>query len=194
MLRAFDFVNKLGLCMDDLPTGKVGMGCYICILKTGAMNTEKAEFLRRRFIPLLRQIPSDTTPHWGKMTLQQMIEHFADSVRIASGKTVYTDVVFPPEHVQKVRDFILSEKPFRENTVNPLLPEVPAPVKNISTEEAINELQKELDYFFSVFEKNNLQVTRSPFYGDLNYEENIHLLHKHALHHLRQFGVTISSN
>jgi hypothetical protein len=155
------------------------------------MSTDKAEFLKNRFVPLLKQIPSDTQPHWGKMSLQQMIEHFSDSVRIASGKTVYTDFVFPPEQLQKVREFMLSEKPFKENTVNPLLPEAPAPVINISTEEAINELQKEINYFFSVFEKNNLQVTRSPFFGDLNFEENIHLLYKHASHHLRQFGVAV---
>jgi hypothetical protein len=155
-------------------------------------NAEKAEFLKRRFIPLLKQLPSETSPQWGKMTLQQMIEHFSDSVRIASGKTVHTDVIFPPEQLQKVRDFVLSEKPFRENTVNPLMPEVPAPVVNPSAEEAINELQKEITFFFSVFEKNNLQVTRSPFYGDLNYEENVHLLYKHALHHLKQFGVEVT--
>jgi len=154
-------------------------------------NAEKAEFLKRRFVPLLKQIPSDTIPQWGKMTLQQMIEHFSDSVRIASGKTVHTDFIFPPEQLQQYREFMLSEKPFRENTINPLMPEVPAPVVNPSAEEAINELQKEMDFFFSVFEKNNLQVTRSPFYGDLNYEENVHLLYKHALHHLRQFGILV---
>jgi hypothetical protein len=156
------------------------------------MITGKVDFLKHRLIPLLRQIPSDTKPHWGKMTLQQMVEHFSDSVRIASGKTVYADFVLPDEQLQKAREFMLSEKPFRENTVNPLMPEVPAPVVNVSAEEAINELQKELNHFFSVFEKNNLQVTRSPFFGDLNYEQNVHLLHKHALHHLRQFGITIS--
>lgn len=156
------------------------------------MNAGKAEFLKHRFIPLLKQIPSDTKPHWGKMTLQQMIEHFSDNVRIASGKITYPDFVFPPEQLQKAREFMLSEKPFRENTVNPLLPETPAPVINMSTEDAIAELQKEVVYFFSVFEKNNLQVTRSPFYGDLNYEENIHLLYKHASHHLRQFGVNVN--
>jgi hypothetical protein len=156
------------------------------------MNAVKAEFLKNRFVPLLKQIPSDTPPRWGKMTLQQMIEHFSDSTRIASGKTVHTDFVFPPEQLQKVREFMLSERPFKENTINPLLPEVPAPVINISVEEAINELQQEINYFFSVFEKNNLQVTRSPFFGDLNFEENIHLLYKHASHHLRQFGVAVN--
>ena len=157
-------------------------------------NAEKAEFLKFRLVSLLKQIPSDSPPQWGKMSLQQMIEHFSDSVRIASGKTVHTNFVFPPEQLQKNRDFMLSERPFKENTVNPLMPEVPAPVINTSSEEAINELQKEIDYFFSVFEKNNLQVTRNPFFGDLNFEQNIHLLHKHALHHLRQFGVTVNQS
>ena len=157
-------------------------------------TAEKTEFLKYRFIPLLKQIPSDTKPQWGKMTLQQMVEHFSESVRIASGKTVHINFVFPAEQIQKNREFVLSEKPFRENTPNPLMPEVPAPVINVSTEEAINELDKEVNFFFTVFEKNNLQVTRSPFFGDLNFEQNIHLLHKHALHHLRQFGVAVSQS
>ena len=157
-------------------------------------TAEKTEFLKYRFIPLLKQIPSDTKPQWGKMTLQQMVEHFSESVRIASGKTVHIDFVFPAEQLQKNREFVLSEKPFRENTPNPLMPEAPAPVINVSTQEAINELDKEINFFFTVFEKNNLQVTRSPFFGDLNFEQNVHLLHKHALHHLRQFGVAVSQS
>jgi hypothetical protein len=155
------------------------------------MNEEKVQFLKHRLVVLLRQIPSDTPAHWGKMTLQQMVEHFTDSVRIASGKTVHTDIVTPEDRLQKFRDFIMSDKPFRENTINPLVPETPAPVKKRSVEEALNELQTEIDYFFSVFEENSLQVTRNPIFGDLNYEQNVHLLYKHALHHLRQFGVTI---
>jgi hypothetical protein len=149
---------------------------------------DKAQFLREEFIPLLEQLPSETKPAWGKMTVQQMIEHFSDSVGIASGKIVHTDIITPPEHLEKMRSFLESEKPFRENTVNPLMPEVPAPVRNPSKAEAVKELKEELTFFFSVFEKNNLQVTRNPFFGDLNYEQNIQLLYKHALHHLRQFS------
>jgi hypothetical protein len=154
---------------------------------------EKAEFLRSRFIPLLEGVPTETPAAWGKMTVQQMIEHFSDSVRIASGKAVYTDVITPPEQLDKYRSFLESEKPFRENTRNPLMPEVPAPVRNPSKAEAIKELKEELHFFFSVFEENNLQVTRNPIFGDLNYEQNIQLLYKHAAHHLRQFGVPLPS-
>ena len=157
------------------------------------MDAEKIDFLKHKFVSELKQIPSDTPPNWGKMSLQQMIEHFSDAVRIASGKTAYADIITPPEHLDKMRAFMMSEKPFKENTVNPLMPEMPAPVKNSSIEEAISELQKEIKFFFDVFEKNNLQTTRNPFFGDLNYEENVQLLHKHALHHLRQFGSPLST-
>src|SRR5215204_3585486 len=153
------------------------------------MSAEKAEFLRSRFVPLLQQIPTDTKPAWGKMTLQQMIEHFAESVRIASGKIMHADIITPLENLDRMRAFLESEKPFKENTVNALMPEVPAPVRNHSKNDAIKELKEEIDFFFSVFEKNNLQVTRNPFFGDLNYEQNVQLLYKHALHHLKQFGI-----
>jgi hypothetical protein len=42
-----------------------------------------------------------------------------------------------------------------------------------------------------VFQENHMQQTRNPFFGDLNFEENVHLLYKHALHHLKQFGVMV---
>ena len=157
------------------------------------MNAAKAEFLRSRFVPLLQQIPTDTKAAWGKMTLQQMIEHFSDTMRIASGKTAHTDILTQSEHLDKMRAFLESEKPFKENTKNSLMPEIPAPVRNPSKDDAVKELRQEIEFFFSVFEKNKLQVTRNPFFGDLNYEQNIQLLYKHALHHLKQFGVEVQA-
>jgi hypothetical protein len=156
------------------------------------MENSKVEFLKRQFIFLLNQTPSDTLPHWGKMTFQQMVEHFTDSVRIASGKTLPKDIITPPENLEKMRDFMMSERPFKENTTNPLMPEVPAPVRNKSVADALKELEEEIEFFFSVFEENHLQETRNPFFGDLNYEQNVQLLYKHACHHLKQFGITVS--
>lgn len=153
--------------------------------------TDKTRFLQQEFVPLLHSIPANTPPHWGKMSVQQMIEHFADSVRIASGKTAMPDIVTPEEHREKMHSFLISEKPFRENTRNALLPEAPPPVRHATVEEAINELQAELNYFFAVFQNAPAQTTRNPFFGDLNFEENVQLLHKHAQHHLRQFGVAV---
>jgi len=55
--------------------------------------------------------------------------------------------------------------PTRSGTPNPLLPEVPPPVRNISIEEALKELKKEMDFFFSIFKENNQQQTLNPFFG-----------------------------
>lgn len=156
------------------------------------MNEAKADFLRARLVPLLRELPTETPPAWGKMTVQQMIEHLAGAIRIASGVVVHTDVVTPAEHIEKWRAFLESEKPFRENTLNPMLPETPVPVSNPSKEDAIKELAEEIDVFFGAFEQARLQTTRNPIFGDLSYEQNVQLLYKHALHHLRQFGVVPS--
>jgi hypothetical protein len=153
---------------------------------------EKIDFLKNQFIPLLKQVPSDTLAHWGKMTFQQMVEHFTDSVRLASGKMQLTEMITSQEDVPKYQAFLMSDKPFRENTLNPLVPEVPPPVRNRTVDRALEELEDELRFFFSVFEANHQQRTRNPIFGDLDYEQNVRLLYKHALHHLRQFGLTVS--
>ncbi len=153
---------------------------------------EKLRFLKADFTSLLGQIPSDTLPAWGKMSLQQMIEHFADAVKVASGKIAITQLITPAENLPKMHAFLMSDTPFKENIANPLMPEVPAPVRSKSIDTAIADLKKELYFFFTVFEKKGQQQTRNPFFGDLNFEENVQLLYKHALHHLRQFGLSVS--
>ncbi len=123
------------------------------------------------------------------MNVQQMVEHFAgDAIRNANGR-LKIGIVTPPGKLQSMREFMMSDKPFKENTKNPLLGEDPAPLRYKTIQAAIGALQQELIYFFEAFEKDNNLLTRNPFFGDLNFEQNVQLLHKHALHHLRQFGV-----
>ncbi len=152
------------------------------------MVTGKINFLRSELLPLLRLIPYDRQPLWGRMTLHQMIEHFSYSVRVASGKLLFKEVLTPENSLSKFREFMLSDQPFRENTPNPLLPDLPAPVKNPSLNIALDELDKEFIFFFQYFKDHQNATTRNPIFGDLNFEQNVHLLHKHARHHLKQFG------
>ncbi len=153
------------------------------------MIPAKIEFLQNRLVKTFSGIPSGQPPLWGKMSLQQMIEHFSESVKIASGRFYFSEVITPEAHLVPMRKFLEGDKPFRENTVNPLMPVVPAPVKNLSVEKALDELRSEIDYFFEYFDAHPVKTTRNPIFGDLNFEQNVHLLYKHALHHLRQFGV-----
>ena len=59
-----------------------------------------------------------------------MIEHFGgDAVRNANGRLKIDTIVTPPENLERMREFMMSDKPFKENTKNPLLGEEPAPLR-----------------------------------------------------------------
>ena len=159
------------------------------------MSLEKENFLRTRLITYLQRLDPATPPRWGKMSVQQMIEHYAgDAVRNANGKLKVEKIFTPPDQLERMREFMMSDKPFRENTVNPLLGKEPAPIHFKTIQAAIGALQQELIFFFETYEKNPMMVIRNPFFGDLNFEQNVQLLYKHALHHLRQFGVEVLSD
>ncbi len=154
---------------------------------------DKARFLQQSFVPLLLSIPYTTAPQWGKMNLQQMIEHFADAVRMSNGRLPAPRILTAPENMERMRSFLFSDLPFKENTANPLMPETPAPVRFTDLDDALGELQLQLNHFFAVFAVNTALETLNPFFGPLDYAGNVQLLYKHAVHHLRQFGVAVES-
>jgi hypothetical protein len=151
------------------------------------MNFEKENFLRTKFVSVLQQLDPNTQPRWGKMNVQQMIEHFSEMFRWANGKIKHENILTRADQLQAYRDFMMSERLFKENTKNKLMSEEPEPAKHKTTQAAIGELHEEMIHFFEVFEGNPEMKIRNPFFGDLNFDESIQLLHKHALHHLRQF-------
>jgi hypothetical protein len=154
------------------------------------MNIEKENFLRTKLVPCLQRLDPATPPRWGKMNVQRMIEHLGgEAIRNANGRLKIDHIITPLENLKRVREFMLSDKPFRENIRNPLISEEPPPLRYKTIQAAIGALQLELIYFFEVFEKNPGLTTRNPIFGDLNFDQNVQLLYKHSLHHLRQFGV-----
>jgi len=154
------------------------------------MNIEKENFLRTKLVPYLQKLDPTASPRWGKMSVQRMIEHFGgEAIRNANGRLKIEAILTPLENLKKMREFMMSDKPFKENTKNPLISEEPPPLRYKTMQAAIGALQLELIYFFEAFEKNPGLITRNPFFGDLNFEQNVQLLYKHAIHHLRQFGV-----
>ncbi|HUM97127.1 MAG TPA: hypothetical protein PK275_04675 [Chitinophagaceae bacterium] len=153
------------------------------------MSLEKENFLRTRFIVCLQQLDPNTAAQWGKMNVHQMIEHLTDVMMVASGK-IKMEVVTPADKLPLFKAFMMSDKPFKENTKSPVLPEEPLPLRKQTVQAAIGKLQEELIYFFNAFESNPQFKTTHPVFGDLDFTENIQLLHKHILHHLKQFGIS----
>jgi hypothetical protein len=85
--------------------------------------------------------------------------------------------------------FLQSDKPFKENTPNKLLPDEPAPAVHDNIQDSLNELQAEIEHFFKEYAQDPEKVVTNPFFGHLDYDMQVQLLYKHAWHHLRQFGV-----
>jgi hypothetical protein len=153
-------------------------------------TTEKAEFLQTSFLQLLHSLDPATPARWGKMNPHQMVEHFADAVMIAYGK-LQLPALTSGEELQKMYAFLMSEKPFRENTKNPYLhDEPPVPHKAVYAD-SVAFLEKQIHAFFDHYAGHPDCRHLNPFFGNLNFEEQVQLLYKHALHHLRQFGIVV---
>src|SRR6218665_2838281 len=149
---------------------------------------EKITFLQNELPRLLRTLDANATGSWGVMNGQQMAGHMAESISFATrnnNKPLHT----PAEHVAKYKEFAMSDKEFKPNTKNALMSETPLPVKKANMEEAVAEVEKELADFVSYFKEHKDATLTNSFFGDLNFEEWTHLLHKHARHHLKQFGL-----
>ena len=154
------------------------------------MTDAKEIFLKEKAIPLFSQLSSETKGVWGVMNAQQMVEHLADAVKNASGKLKLPSLT-SGEHLEKMRLFLFSDKPFRENTPNPMMPAAGAALRRPDMKSAIEKLQSELCYFFEVFKNDPSHTTNNAFFGELDYQMNIQLLDKHFRHHLKQFGIQV---
>jgi hypothetical protein len=154
------------------------------------VNEDKKRFLGTQFLSIIREIDPNTSPRWGKMNTQQMIEHVSGFFRISTNKLNFP-LVTPKENLPRFREFLLSEKEFRENTKAPVLPEEPLPLRYDTMEEAIADLDRQVNDFFNYFSGDLEKTTMHPVFGDLNFEEWIQLHHKHVKHHLKQFGKEI---
>lgn len=154
------------------------------------MDNEKLAFITTTFPALIKSASPMVNANWGKMNFQQMVEHVADFFKVSSNK-IQLPFVTPAEHLPKLKEFLLSDKPFRENTKAPaaIIPDEPLPVRNESIELAISKLEKQIHDFVVYFEQNQGAVTTHPVFGALNFEEWILLHYKHVQHHSKQFGL-----
>ena len=151
---------------------------------------EKEQFLSEVFPEFLQSLKSEDQPLWGKLSSQGMIEHLSEAIANAYGK-INIEKQLPEEQILKAKAFAMSDKEFKPNTQNALMSEIPAPLRNHSIQDAIQELHEELSAFFSFYQQQPNAICIHPFFGEMNYNEWVHLLHKHTLHHMKQFGYSV---
>jgi len=149
---------------------------------------DKLNFLKSEFPKMVATLNPESKGKWGVLNAQQMVEHMADSVSIATGKN-NQKLHTPAEQVAAYKSFAMSEKEFKPNTKNALMSEVPAPVVKPTMAAAIKTYEETLADFINYFNQHEGATLTNPFFGELNFQEWIHLLHKHAVHHCKQFAL-----
>jgi phenylacetic acid degradation protein/carnitine operon protein CaiE len=153
-------------------------------------DDERVFFLKEILRKKLQAIPSNTPPLFGFMNVHQMIEHLAYAFRQATGL-----IPLPPANndaiTAKMFAFLKSDKPFRDNTPNMYLPDVPPPPVHTTITDSLLDLDRAMAGFFEAFRAKPDLVILNPFFGYLNFDDSVQLLNKHTRHHLRQFGVEL---
>lgn len=154
------------------------------------MLTDKSSFLETEMFILLDGLATDHKNQWGKMNAQQMLEHVRDFFMVSTDE-LHFDLAVPEEYLPKYREFLLSDKEFKENTKAPssVLGEEPLPLRFNNIDEAKKALRMAVNHFFKYFKLNPEAKTLHPAFGELGFDDWVLLHYKHVTHHLRQFGL-----
>jgi oxepin-CoA hydrolase/3-oxo-5,6-dehydrosuberyl-CoA semialdehyde dehydrogenase len=154
------------------------------------MDVQKLNFITKECVLLFKNLSANAMGKWGKMNAQQGVEHLAAFFNLSAGKIKF-DLVTPVEHLPKYKEFLLSDKEFRENTKAPtnVIGEEALPLGYANMEEAVEKLAGSITAFENYFKDEPLKTTLHPVFGELNFEEWVLLHYKHVMHHARQFGL-----
>jgi oxepin-CoA hydrolase/3-oxo-5,6-dehydrosuberyl-CoA semialdehyde dehydrogenase len=154
------------------------------------MDEQKLKFITETCVSLCKTLQGNEPGKWGKMNAQQVVEHLAAFFNVSAGKIKF-DLVTPVEHLPKYREFLFSDKEFKENTKAPLavIGENALPLRYANMNEALEKLAGSIAAFENNFKEDVLKTTLHPVFGELNFDEWVLLHYKHVTHHLRQFGL-----
>lgn len=147
----------------------------------------KKEFLTKEFPRLLGNLNPDTTPNFGLMTPQHMVEHLTMVIKTSVKR--YGDPIVPPTKGQLgFKKFIQKGavmKHFPSDKTKDDLPEL----RYATLDEALAQIPIAVERFYAHYEAHPVFISYSRMAGELNFEE-LELLHyMHTRYHLWQFGL-----
>jgi hypothetical protein len=140
----------------------------------------------------LEKLSADTTPLWGEMSAQRMVEHLSDSLQMAVGKNTFP-LEIPEDRIPRMKEFLLSDKPMAKNIEVPFAKKDEV-LRNENLDLSIDELAENWIEFEDYYSENEEIENLHPYYGMLNYEQWLRLHSKHFTHHFEQFGLVVNKN
>ena len=139
------------------------------------------------FLGKLNNLSSDTSPAWGSMNAQQMIEHLSDSMDLSIGE-LKVELSIPEEKVAGAVTHLHSEKPFPKDFKANYATENTS-LRNEDLDEAIDELTMKWILFEEYFTENPNASNLHPVYGMLDEKGWLRMHSKHFTHHFLQFNL-----
>lgn len=135
----------------------------------------------------LEALDTDTTPSWGKMSPQRMVEHLCDALYMSCGIGEF-ELEVPEDRIEKMQLFLQSDKPMAQN-IQVSFAKEDTPVRNENMELALDEFATAFVDYLEHFDEKPSFTALHPYYGELDVEK-WNLLHtKHFAHHFKQFGL-----
>ncbi len=148
------------------------------------------ELTSEKITEYLNKLTADTSPKWGKLSAQTMVEHLEYTYRIASGEIQDFEIATPEKILEKVRNTLYNYKKMPQEHMFPLASESKIEqVKHSNLEEAIAQFHEARNNYLAYFEEHPQAKTKNVVFGELNRYEWYLLERKHLNHHFEQFGL-----
>ena len=138
------------------------------------------------FLEHFEQLNEASEAQWGEMSVQRMVEHLSDTLRLSCSDHNYKQII-PEEKVGKMQGFLNTEHPMPKNfNVEFATPEMS--LRNPDLKSAIEEFKDAWNSFDGYFAAHPEATTLHPNFGRLAYPQWLKLHSKHFTHHMEQFG------
>jgi oxepin-CoA hydrolase / 3-oxo-5,6-dehydrosuberyl-CoA semialdehyde dehydrogenase len=149
--------------------------------------------LRRDFLGVtqfeaLAALSAVTTPVWGAMSAQQMVEHLLWAVEMSTG-TLDASCLVPEMLRQRARGFLAGDMHTPHHFGHPLLSGGLPALRFDSVALAIDALRAETDRFLALWRDTSDTAFVHPVFGTLAMDDWSRSHFKHSFHHLLQFGL-----
>lgn len=139
------------------------------------------------FLAVLSKLEESSSPEWGNMSAQRMVEHLTDGINMSMGIGDF-QLEITEDRVSKMVQFLDSEKPMAQN-IQVSFAKPDTPLRNEDLDDAIDEFTLAWVDFEELYENQSDFSALHPFYGKLNFEQWKRLHSKHFTHHFNQFGL-----
>ncbi len=150
-------------------------------------------FLQKEQFELLTHLHHNTTPHWGIMSAQHMVEHLG-SLYVFTLEKTKLKAFFSPEKLKRNYLYLIQNKQaFHKNIRLPGL-EQPLPLRYNSLAESIDALNNLVHGFYAYFLNEPSKKTIHPAVGLLSFSEWEYIHYAHSHHHLYQFNLSTNSS